>query len=233
MRDLKEGEEVWTKRVEPDMPKPLTSAKAIRTLLEDLNEYFRQVLGRSGVPLQYICRKDFAPPAPNEEEDCGVSNDPLVMEMIRRAPLFGPAFVYDNHRVWHVIRHTTFNTDAWGWVTQFERYANGREAYLALQLHYLGESHQSVIKTAAERIINTRYYTGEKCNFTYEMYAAKHKQAHKDLADYGEAMTEEAKVRRFLEGLKAPSVMASIEAVHAAHKYLAPLKWGIESSKMR
>jgi hypothetical protein len=151
MRDLKEGEEVWTKRVEPDMPKPLTSAKAIRTLLEDLNEYFRQVLGRSGVPLQYICRKDFAPPDPNEEEDYGVSNDPLVMEMIRRAPLLGPAFVYDNHRVWHVIRHTTFNTDAWGWITQFERYGNGLEAYLALRLHYLGESHQSAIKTATER----------------------------------------------------------------------------------
>jgi hypothetical protein len=216
MRELKEGEEIWVKRVEPDIPPKLTSAKAIRTLMEDLSEYFSQVIGRTGVPLQYVCRRDYNPPAPHEEEDYTLENDPMVAEMIRRAPLLGPAFIEDNRRVWHTIRATTFGTDAWGWVTQFERYTNGRAAYFALQLHFLGETHQSAIKTAAEKVINSSYYTGEKRNFTYEMYAAKHKQAHKDLADYGEVMTEDAKVRRFLDGLRAPSVMASIEAVHAA-----------------
>ena len=55
----------------------------------------------------------------------------------------------------------------------------------------------------ADKNIENAYFDGEKRGLTFEKYCSVHKQAHIDLADYGEVLTEDRKVRRFLQGIRA------------------------------
>ena len=106
--------------------------------------------------------------------------------------------------MWDIIRQVLYDTDGWSWVSEYTRGKDGRGAFLTIHAHYLGTSHQSRIKTEAERQIETKFYDGEKCGFPFKYYCQIHKQAHKDLADYGEPMSEDKKVHNLIRTSPLP-----------------------------
>ena len=190
----------------------LESIAKIRVAIENINDHLLKLRGSSGVPLSYITRGLSIPdPATLYPDD--------ISEMIGRAPHAGRFYRGDNEEVWKVIRTVLYDSDGWSWVTSFEATKDGRGAYIALLQHYLGTSHQSLIKTTADANIENTYYDGDKRGFTFEKYCQIHKQAHKDLADFGEAMPEDRKVRKFLQGIRAQHLSQAKVTVLALPEY--------------
>ena len=209
---MMEWEKTEKEKKYPEVNK-LESVSKIRSKIESVDAYLRHVLGASGVPLAYVTRENVVP-----VDDTDVYTT-VVAEMIDRAPHSEPYYEEDNHAVWVVLRHVMFDTDGWSWISDFEAAEDGRGAYQAIKLHYLGTTSQSRIKSVAERNIDSTFYDGEKQNFTLEKFCQIHKQAHKDLADYGEAMSENKKVRKFLQGIRAPKLDVAKSTVLALPHY--------------
>jgi hypothetical protein len=206
--------EVEDRKRKLDLPAKLKSVAQIRATIEELDHYFERILGANGAPLAYVTRRTVAP------EDWNQVFDFDIREMIARAPHTPPFYSKDNAEVWSVIRHVLYDTEGWSWISQFERARNGRAAYLAIKEHYLGSSNRSRIKMMADKALENTYYEGDKKSFTFEKYCSIHKMAHKDLADYGEPVSEDKKVRKLLANIRTTHLAAACAAVLATeHLY--------------
>ena len=195
MQDLIDQEKEAKDKKVPALDK-LESVAKIRATIENIDNHLSKLRGTSGVPLSYITRDNVIP-----LQGIPYAND--IDEMIARAPHAGRHYRKDNEEVWHVIRKVLYDSDGWSWVSTYESAKDGRSAYLAVKEHYLGTTNQSLIKTTADMNIENTFYDGDKRGFTFERYCQIHKQSHKDLADYGEIMSEDRKVRKFLQGITA------------------------------
>jgi ferritin len=69
--------------------------------------------------------------------------------------------------------------------------------------------------TRAEGDLESKFYNGECRNFTFESFAEIHQQAHTDLEEFGEPLTEAAKVRKFLKRIQAFFLNSAIATVCA------------------
>ena len=61
--------------------------------------------------------------------------------------------------------------------------------------------------------ISASVYTGRGSRFTFDMYAAKHVNAHNELLALGERVPETKKVTDFLNGIQAQSLEVSKRVV--------------------
>jgi len=211
---IKEREETEKDEPTPKVPDKLEKVSKVRKMIEDLDDHFSKRRGTSGVFLTYVIRieEDPDPAAVYATDDD---------EMISRAPLTGQYYQQDKVVVWDVIRSVLYDTDGWSWVSSHARSKDGRAAYMSLRNHYLGSSHQAKILTDAERIIDTTFYDGEKRGFTFERYCQMHKQAHVDLSDYKDPYNEPKKVRKFIRGIRAPSLQAPAAFVLGSEAHMA------------
>jgi hypothetical protein len=204
---MKEKEET-VKKETIDLPGKIVKVDDVRNNIEDLDDYLARKLGASGLPLAYVARDAVAAPA----IDPGFGLPSAYEEMIARGDHTQPAYQVDNVEVWNVIRHMTHGGMAWSWVSAHSRTQNGREAYLALKTHYLGESYQNRIKAAADSTLNRTYFDGQR-SFTFEQYISTLQKAFTDLESTGEAVAEERKVRLLLRGITAPSMTTGVGIV--------------------
>jgi hypothetical protein len=69
--------------------------------------------------------------------------------------------------------------------------------------------------TRAEGDLESKFYNGERRNFTFECFAGIHQQAHTDLEEFREPLTEAAKVRKFLKRIQASFLNSAIATVCA------------------
>ena len=118
-------------------------------------------------------------------------------------------FPQDNIQVWAVIRNICLGGPAWRWVSRYARQANGRDTYLALKGHYLGEAYISRMHTSADKTLETAFYDGRSRNFTYEKYCEILIQAFNDVKEAGEDVAEKRKMQSFLKGLNDPCYEAA------------------------
>lgn len=167
------------------LPEAFTRVDTARVVIENLDNYLRRKRNENGVPIAYVVRDTVALPAANEDPGFGLPS--YLEEMIRRAPHDTPEFENDNMFVWNVIRHITHGGGpAWNWVSRYMRTANGRDAYIALKTHYLGDAYQLRIRALADSRIETAYYDGQNRNFTFENYCALLNNAFADIESTGE-----------------------------------------------
>ena len=203
-------EQTRRKNLQKALPEKMKSVAQIRAVVEDLDDWFECVSGASGAPLAYVTR------ATVEAQDYEQLYDFDSREMIARAPHTPPYYTKDNAEVWSVIRHVMYDTEGWSWISQFERARNGRAAYFAIKDHYLGTSNRSRILMLAERALENTYYEGDKKSFTFEKFCSIHKQAHKDLADYNEPVSEISKVRKLLKNIRSSHLAHGVGTVLAS-----------------
>jgi hypothetical protein len=69
--------------------------------------------------------------------------------------------------------------------------------------------------TRAEGDLESKFYNGERRGFTFERFAEIHQQAHTDMEEFGEPLTEAAKVRKFLKRIQAPFLNSAVATVRA------------------
>ena len=203
-----EIEELMAAAIKGTTPPKLESVTKIRVTIENIKAYCSVARGTNGAALSYVIR-----PIGALVEGQVFAND--QEEMVHRAPHRGRYWGVDNARVWNLLRAMLCDTDGWAWVSSFENAKDGRSAFIALQNHYLGPANQSLIKTQAEQVLATLYFDGARRGFTLEKYAQAHKQAHKDLDDYNEGLSEGRKVRYFLTGIRYPLLEAPRGTVYA------------------
>lgn len=96
---------------------------------------------------------------------------------------------------------------------------NGRLAYLQLKNHYLGPAHRGTIKSDADKVPKTAYL---------EDYCGKLKRAYTDLADCQDVVSDDRKIRIFLEGLRCPEVTAARSQVLATEQLNASVDAAME-----
>lgn len=199
-------------RDEPEMPGKIVKVEDVRTNIEDLDSYLHNTFGETFLPLAYLVRDHVELPV----VDPGFGMPSYHAEMVERGDHEGPAYQRDNIKLWYVISHMTHGGFAWNWVSAHERTRNGREAYMALKLHYLGDSYQARIRAAADAVLQKMYYDGAR-SFTFESYITTLQKAFTDLESTGEVVAEERKVRVLLRGITASSMAAAVATVTANH----------------
>jgi hypothetical protein len=138
----------------------------------------------------------------------------VLNEMIARCPHDGEDFAAKKNQVWSAIRACTHGGPAWSWVSAHARSCNGRVAWLTLHSHYLGPTNQSKIMNKAKGDLENKF-CGERRNFSFERFAEIYQQAHTDLDKFGEPLTKTAKVRKFLNRVKALLLESAIATVCA------------------
>jgi hypothetical protein len=203
--------EIEDEAEEIDLPIKLTRVDKVRDILENRDNYLLQQRGASGLPLAYVVRPEAALP----NVDPGYGQPSVIEEMIARGPHAGPYYQLDNKAVWQVIRHVTHEGPGWSWVQGYQRTSDGRQAYLALKAHYLGESYSSRIRAAADSTIDNAYYDGKSRAFTFEKYCEILKAAFTDIEATGEAVSETRKVRVLLHGICDKRLETAISQVMA------------------
>jgi hypothetical protein len=160
--------------------------------------------------LAYVIHED-------EEVPDGPDNDyqDAFEEMIAQCPHEEESYAADNAQVWSIIRVCAHGGSTWSWLSAYAQACNGRAAWFALCSHYLGPTNQSKIMMRAEGDLESKSYNRERRNFTFECFAEIHQQAHTDLEEFGEPLTEAAKVRKFLKRIQASFLNSAIATVCA------------------
>ena len=121
-----------------------------------LVNFLYQIPGRDGVPLAYIVRdNDLPDPSPQAN---------FIDMYVSNAPLLGEAYQLDAARVANIIQSLIVgNIQAETKIqTITATTGDGRAMFKALDEHYLGVGVFAMETTAAEKVLETIYYTGER-----------------------------------------------------------------------
>jgi hypothetical protein len=206
---LKETEDSLKKET-VELPEKILKIDDVRNNIEDLDDYLMRKRGESGLPLAYVTRDTVEPPV----DDPGFGLPTSLVEMVDRGNHNQPAFQNDSIEVFNVIRHMTHGGLAWSWVSAFNRNKDGRNAYIALKSHYLGESYQARIKAAADAVLTKTYYDGQR-SFSFEQYISVLQKAFTDMESTGEEVAEDRKIRILLDGITASNLQVAVGIIRA------------------
>jgi len=152
------------------LPKKFTQKTSFRVYEEVMDTYLNTQIGCSGIPLNYIIRKE-----DEANEDIEYDNDAEMAVAI--APLEGQAFEVDNCRVYAIIKSLIIEGPAWSFITPtVDRTKNGRRAWKLLRDHYGNET-----------FMNREIEEAELPDFLFQFSAAKKKQEFSILREYLDA----------------------------------------------
>ena len=70
-----------------------------------------------------------------------------------------------------------------------------------LRSHYLCDTFQARLHAKADQTLESMYYDGTKCNFSFEKYMETLQHAFTDLASMGKLVSEECQVRVLMNGI--------------------------------
>ena len=199
-------------------PPELTFKNWTRTV-DVIEEYLRNCLGTTKIPLAYVIREAIDPKADADDPAAGYSN--LTDELIARAPHYQAAvgnaarahtqaYKDDNILVYNKLAALLRDKDCWTYMQVAARSRDGRRAFLCLKGHYLGRNNVDNLANQAERKLNSTTYTGEGRRWNFEKYVKTHVEQHQilqDLTRHGYAgIDPRSKVRHLLEGIKTTSL---------------------------
>jgi len=167
MIKLKEWEDNHEKA---DMPPKMMESKDWKRNLDTFEEFLRENLGVTKIPLAYVIRANIEPaddPVPPE------TWPKLQEERIARAPIrvgnvYVATFQTDNTRVWALQAACTRGKPCWTYISVYQCRRDGRAAFRTLHDHYFGENEVDNLATEAENKLMTLKYYGEKRNWDFE-----------------------------------------------------------------
>ncbi|CAJ1937314.1 unnamed protein product [Cylindrotheca closterium] len=176
-----------------------------------LRDHLRAYIGVNGIPLVYVVRENAAQdPTPQDD---------FLDEYINMALLLGTAFIVDNKQVLALLNKFIMSCSEAEMVIQaLNTTTDGRAAFFALKAFYEGEGIFAHDVMAAENIIATLFYAGEKRPAMYwqkfeqilnNAYATMHHE-------YGRVMyTDVMKLRSLQQRIKADFLSQTKAAIEA------------------
>lgn len=152
-------------------------------------------LGAAKVPIDYVVRPDI-----DEHDELFLDDDE---ERRYQMPLTGENFRRDNKLVYTMLKAACIKSDAWTWIQDYDRTANGRKAWLALVTHYDGSGELNKRVERAKEEIARLHYKDEKV-FPFEKYVTKLKENFYVLEkDKSESLTGKQRVDVLLRGIRS------------------------------
>ncbi len=164
-------------------------------------------LGAAKVPVVYVVREDIDNDYEFEDDDD---------ERMHQMPLIGENFKRDNKLVYNMLKSACIKTDAWTWIQDHDRTANGRKAWKALVRHYDGTGELNKRVERAKEEIARLHYKDEKV-FPFERYVTKLKENFFILSkDKDEHLTNKQRVDILMKSIKSTdgSVVAAKTSVY-------------------
>ncbi len=140
--------------------------------------YLNSVMGTHGIPLAYIIC----------EQEQAIPNMIYQSDHNHLTPLNGVEFGQDNDKVFDLLQSWTLNGPVWTWVQAYNSTQNGHASWQALVAHYEGDAQCDRVKDPS--IASAKYY-GECKKFIFETYVTIHQDAHAELEQNGEVISEE------------------------------------------
>ena len=184
--------------------------------IDALTDVLRGQRGTTGLPLAWCVRNDEEVVADPAEGWATVDDELINRAQIKTgAGQYTTEFKDDNQKVWEIINGLTRNLPCYAHIEKSRTKKDGRAAFLALKQQYLGEDHFNNQATAAENALRLARYEGETKRHDFESYVRIHVRQHNILTKlsdtgYHEGVTEATKVRKFLEGIKAPALKEAV-----------------------
>ncbi len=195
------------------MPDKFKQNTSFRVYDEVMDTYLNTQVGCTGIPLNYIIRKQ---ELPDEEEE--YVND--AERAVAIAPLHGEAFDTDNRRVYAIIKSLIIEGPAWSHITPMvDRAKNGRQAWILLRNHYGNETFLNREIEEAYAALDHLHYKREYANFTFEDYVTQLTKNYNILERHDEIVSEETKVRNLLKKITDPALEAAKQAVRINEQY--------------
>jgi hypothetical protein len=195
----------------------IADTKALIEFLEDPNLYLSAYLGEDKTPFPYIHRLNVDSLA--EALDLRTNYTSVEEEMIDQAPHALPAYTIDNTALSKVLKEMmVFFKDDITWVHDSFRARDGRAVMADWMLHFCGTTRQETVEIQAKTTMNITFYKGEMPRFTFVLYTSRiHRICHNEinsvccLAQPPMAeMDELLKVRKYLTGIEAPEMAATV-----------------------
>ena len=160
------------------------------------------IYGVTGVPLNYVIRKDL--PAGHRFVN-------QTESLVHDAPLTGAAYSADTQDVYRILKAATVDTDAWEWIKRYDNRQNGRLAFQTLREHYDGPGEVDRRIALARQQITELHYKVEN-SFPFEAFITRLNGAFQVLAESGEGLSEKYKVQTMIDGMKQCTNQAIISA---------------------
>ena len=150
-----------------------------------LENYIGSIIGESGVPLDYVIRRDQAAgwTAANE-------HDRLKYAAVQT----GPAWDKDTMKVYVELKQACLLSEGWTWIKDFDNSKDGCLAVASLRLHYEGVGEVNKRVTWAHQGLKDAHYKSEH-TFSFEKYATTLKEAFSILNDNGSPHSDTQMVR--------------------------------------
>ena len=145
-----------------------------------------------GLPLRYLLRKATMP----TQDELNAMTP--AMRAWYRVRLSGAQFARDDKKLWTILKGFLVNTDAWAWISEFDKAQRGRPAWIALSEHYDGKSQVAKRLAWASATIKGLRYRQEKV-FSWENYSRLMTEAFQVQKDNGSATPASEQVRTLLE----------------------------------
>jgi predicted ribosome quality control (RQC) complex YloA/Tae2 family protein len=168
LKELKAAEETH----KDPTKKPVINEKNWPRTLDNIEEYLRNHLGQTDIPLSYIVRKeaDVVPSLLDPQANYSIIHDEMIAWAAHMDANGDRTQLYntDNKRVWALIHELTRNHKCYTYIKSFARARDGRAAYLALRDHYLGMNNVNRLASGAENMLHTARYQNESKRFNFE-----------------------------------------------------------------
>jgi hypothetical protein len=114
----------------------------------------------------------------------------------------GAHYDLDNRTLYDEIKILVVDGSGWSFIKKFDKTRDGRSAILALKAQAEGLSARLTRKAKAYASRASATYHGEHRGFTFDNYIAIHQEAHNELLDLDEPVSESKKVTDFLKGIQ-------------------------------
>lgn len=187
-----------------DAPGKLKSAEWLQWELKLVN-FLQSIPGASGVPLNYVIRKD----VPDEYDFVNEQE-----ELINMCPLVGAIYNEDNRKVFGIIKQSVAETPNWDWIKTLNRAQDGRAAMEMLRNHFDGPGEIEKRIAEANQAIDDLHYVNET-KFPFSLYVTALNAGYKTLEEANEPLTERNKVSTMLKGIRTsnPYLTAAIQSI--------------------
>ena len=183
LRQLKLHRDMIENHSDPEALPELSKTFGIMKFVDQFPAYLRECKGVSGVPLSYVIRDNAAPPAIEPlalNRPWSAAYTTLSEELIARSPHTGPSFEDDNANVYRLLQDSIKSTSHMSSISRHQRTRNGRQAFLDLQTHNMGNSKWDKVVESAEAMVTVKIWNGKNSRYPLKFHIAKHREAQND-----------------------------------------------------
>jgi hypothetical protein len=120
----------------------------------------------------------------------------------------GAHFDLNNRTLYDELKPLVVDGPGWAFVRRFDKAKDGRAAVLALRAQAEGPAAEQVRIVKANASISTAVYHGQRRGFKFSDYVTLHQEAHNELFDLKEMLSDTKKVRDFLKRIQDPTLLS-------------------------